>query len=286
MPEDEKFCDECGSALSKICRACGAEMAGGVNFCEECGTACGQLPAGLQSNPASKPAPAVLPEQDNHFHSVTEKKPSWIKKNRMKFIIAAGVIAVIAAIVLLVALQDESFSLAGRIVYVGRNRTTIYHMNEQITDISKLAKYTHVTEIILSRNHISDISALADLTQLERLVLYDNNVSDISALARLIQLKELGLSGNNISDISALASLTQLESLVFSGNNINDISVLANLTQLKTLNLDGNQISDVRALFNLENLQYLSLGGDSLSQEQINELIAALPDCRINISNK
>lgn len=63
---------------------------------------------------------------------------------------------------------------------------------------------TGLKSISLSReNNISDISALAKLTNLTRLGLGDNNISDISALSGLTNLTRLSIKNNNIVEISS-----------------------------------------------------------------------------------
>jgi len=62
---------------------------------------------------------------------------------------------------------------------------------------------------------------------------------------------------------------------------ISDISALTELTNLTMLFLDNNKISDTNGLKYLTKLSNLSLYGNPISNEQINELKIALPDCYI-----
>jgi Leucine-rich repeat (LRR) protein len=50
---------------------------------------------------------------------------------------------------------------------------------------------------------------------------------------------------------------------------------------LKSLRLWNNKITDISVLKGLTNLRWLDLSGNPLTEEQIAELQAALPDCTI-----
>lgn len=112
----------------------------------------------------------------------------------------------------------------------------------------------------------------------------DNKVlgnTGVSQVAKLYSLSNLSLVGNDITDISAIASLGGLTTLNLSNNSIKDISALSGLTQLRTLYLDNNPIADLSPLYTLANLRSLSLKGLELSEEQINGIKNALPNCTI-----
>jgi hypothetical protein len=150
-------------------------------------------------------------------------------------------------------------------------------------DIEPLKYMVNLTSLSLYRNQISDISPLAGLTNLTLLHLAFNPISDISPLAGLTNLTELHLIYNQISDISPLAGLTNLTFLDLEYNQISDISPLAGLTNLTGLWLRDNQISDISPLAGLTNLRHLTLSNNyQISEAQIEELRAALPNCLID----
>ncbi|MFN0201225.1 MAG: COR domain-containing protein, partial [Bacteroidia bacterium] len=78
----------------------------------------------------------------------------------------------------------------------------------------------------LNQNQIQDISPLAKLDKLERLWLNQNQIQDISPLAKLDKLQYLSLDQNQIQDISPLAKLDKLQYLSLSQNQIQDLSPL------------------------------------------------------------
>ena len=137
--------------------------------------------------------------------------------------------------------------------------------SNHISDLSPLARLTHLLWLELGDNQISDLSHLAGLTNLNNLKLYSNQISDLSHLAGLANLQELWLSYNQISDLSPLAGLTNLQWLYLHYNQISDLSPLVGLTNLQRLALDDNQISDLSPLAGLTNLYYLYLYNNQIS---------------------
>ena len=116
------------------------------------------------------------------------------------------------------------------------------------------------------------------------LSLMDMGLTDgeMTQVAKLYALTSLNLSGNSITDISALSTLGGLSALDLSRNNISDIRALAELTGLRTLYLDNNPITDFSPLYALENLSTLSIKGIAVSEEQLQALSSALPNCAIH----
>ena len=149
-------------------------------------------------------------------------------------------------------------------------------------DLSNAGALTTVTSLGLANCGLTDISALSTLTQLTSLDLMLNDLRDISALRYLTGLTELHLSMNeDLSDISALASLEELTTLSLNGTAVTDLSALENLTNLTVLDLEGCNIRDITPLLGLKNLRTLYAAGCGLSQQEIDELGDALPNCTI-----
>ena len=162
-------------------------------------------------------------------------------------------------------------------------------LNEnEISDLSPIAKLNKLTKLSLIRNRISDLQPLSELTNLEYLDLYANKIEDISPLAKLTNLKHLDLHNNNdqtgdpvhptvsggIKDISVVENLTKLEMLSLGSNNISDITPIKNLTNIKDLVLGGNHISDYSGLE-----QYIA---DRVAKQQEGEGSVSFAGQRIN----
>jgi biotin operon repressor len=151
----------------------------------------------------------------------------------------------------------------------------------QISDITPLQTLTQLTHLYLNGNNISDITPLQSLTLLTNLTLSYNEISDITVLASLNQLEWLLIMHNSIEDITPLKNLTNLRVLNAQENQITDVSPLHLLTNLYFLNLRNNQINDATPLFSLHQLETLNLSGNMVSEEQIDELQRAIPNCDI-----
>ena len=162
-------------------------------------------------------------------------------------------------------------------------------LNEnEISDLSPIAKLNKLTKLSLIRNRISNLQPLSELTNLEYLDLYANKIVDISPLAKLTNLKYLDLHNNNdqtgdpvhptigggIKDISVVKNLTKLEMLSLGSNNITDITPIKNLTNIKDLVLAGNHISDYSGLE-----QYIA---DRVAKQQEGEGSVSFAGQRIN----
>ena len=162
-------------------------------------------------------------------------------------------------------------------------------LNEnEISDLSPIAKLNKLTKLSLIRNRISNLQPLSELTNLEYLDLYANKIVDISPLAKLTNLKHLDLHNNNdqtgdpvhptisggIKDISVVKNLTKLEMLSLGSNNITDITPIKNLTNIKDLVLAGNHISDYLGLE-----QYIA---DRVAKQQEGEGSVSFAGQRIN----
>lgn len=132
----------------------------------------------------------------------------------------------------------------------------------EISDLSPIAKLNKLLKLSLIRNRISDLTPISELTNLEYLDLYANKIEDISPLAKLTNLRHLDLHNNNnqtgdpvhptvsggINDISAVRNMSKLELLSLGSNNITDITPIKNLTNVKDLVLSGNHISNYEGM--------------------------------------
>ena len=141
----------------------------------------------------------------------------------------------------------------------------LYLRDNNISDLTPLAKLTSLSTLSLWDNNISDLTPLTDLTSLSILDLTSNNINDLTPLAKLTSLSMLGLQDNNISDVTPLAQLTSLNRLYLQDNNISDITPLAQLTSLNRLYLQDNNISDITPLAQLTHLEEINLLGNNIS---------------------
>lgn len=177
-----------------------------------------------------------------------------------------------------------------------------------ISDISILRRFTNIEELNLSNNkRIENFSSLEYLSKLTSLDLCSTKFGNLEEISDLILLKILNLSNTQIVDIKSIACLNSLEYLNLSDNQIPDLSPLQNLTNLKILCLrkfvkselkplislfnlsdlflDGNEIIDIESLCKMKQLKILSLLNCKLSEEEQNNIMSSLPDCKITFKN-
>ena len=121
-------------------------------------------------------------------------------------------------------------------------------------------------------------------TDEESLTLEGSELSDLYGLEKMDQLETVKLGRNRIENLSVFQnsrSRDKIRYLDLSYNRIQDVSPLSALTAVETLDLRGNNISSVRPLQHMTCLKRLLLTGNPLSEEQLEELRKALPDCEI-----
>lgn len=106
--------------------------------------------------------------------------------------------------------------------------------------------------------------------------------ADIAQIGRIYALSNLSLSGNSLTDLRPFAALGGLTTLNLSNNSISDLSPLTSLGSLRTLYLDNNPVTDLSPLYSLVSLTSLSIKGMNVSEEELEQLSNALPNCAIN----
>lgn len=138
------------------------------------------------------------------------------------------------------------------------------------------AKYTekrHTQEDFIAFRHCPDLKAL-DVGH--------NAVTDISFLQELPKLQILIMADNQITDLEPIRYQNELVYLELIHNDITDISPLADLTELIDLHIGKCNITDFSPLYGLQKLDRLWLGGNPITEEQLAELQAHLPNTTIN----
>ena len=121
---------------------------------------------------------------------------------------------------------------------------------------------TDVTEICVEGTELSSLYGFEKFDCLETVRLGRNRIQNLSPLQNAHcrdQIRYLDLSFNQIEDVTPLGTLSGLETLDLRSNQIYSVVPLQRLTRLKRLVLSGNPLTD----------------------EQVEELRRALPDCDI-----
>lgn len=130
------------------------------------------------------------------------------------------------------------------------------------TAMEKLQYCPDLLAIDLGHNNVSDLSFLQNWPGLRRLIIIDSKTP--------------------VTDLSPLAALDDLEYVELFMQNITDISPLANKTKLLDLNLCHNNVTDLSPLYTCTSLERLHISyNPNLTQEEVDKLQAALPNCVI-----
>ena len=117
---------------------------------------------------------------------------------------------------------------------------------------------------------------------IKELSLFGRGITDIQPLLKFKKLEALDLGSNEIENIYAFEYFScPLRELRIANNRISDPTPLMHLTTLEILDISGNSISSLSPIKPLTNLRRLNISGNPLSQEQVDELRAALPNCEI-----
>lgn len=128
---------------------------------------------------------------------------------------------------------------------------------------------------------IEELSVSSNVSELD---LSGHGLENLSGLERLNHLESLNLSRNQISNLYVMqlsASRLILKELDLSFNQIRSVGDLPHLTALERLNLYGNPLDGAQSLERMSSLRYLNVGSCGLSEEQLESLRTALPDCEI-----
>lgn len=129
-----------------------------------------------------------------------------------------------------------------------------------------------------------EIEPLQYCTDLVALDLGHAPIHDLSAIRNCTKLKYLVIALMDIQDISPIASLTNLEYVEVFYNLLDedDLDIFLQMKNLKYLNVGGNDIHNIDVLRQLTWLERLWVNLTPLTEEQSQELIAALPNTEVH----
>ncbi|CAL6010461.1 leucine-rich_repeat domain-containing protein [Hexamita inflata] len=145
------------------------------------------------------------------------------------------------------------------------NLTELNLQENEISDISSIAKLKNLKKLYLSCNSIDDISKLQSLPNLTHLHLYKNKLT--SYTLALPNLVELVLGYNSLKDKSGLQHSPKLERLDLSQTETTDLHTTPHqLFGLKELYVSENNITDISYISNFVDLQILWLGNNKQLQ--------------------
>ncbi len=116
--------------------------------------------------------------------------------------------------------------------------------------------------------------------------LRNSEAADLTPLTQMKELRCIALSFTRVRDISPLAELPNVDEIYLEGTDVEDLSPLRNLSKLEMLWLDSTPVMDLSPLHGLQNLKWLKLRDTQLTEQEVERLRAALPDCKIVYSQR
>ncbi len=145
------------------------------------------------------------------------------------------------------------------------NVKTLRFIRKEISDLSPMARFPGLRELVVSVNPIRDIMPLRHLPELKKLFLSRTLVRDIQPLRELSKLKYLNLNGLTLDDISCLKSLKKLNSLGLEGCTLPNLETVSQLKYLTELDISNAHFPEFTNLQKLENLKELNLAGTNIT---------------------
>jgi len=143
----------------------------------------------------------------------------------------------------------------------------------------------------LRDTRISDkgVAYLLQMRELERLSLQSTEVGDgcLSHIVQLRSLVDLDLSLTRVADIQVLSSLPNLRGLYLYKCPITDgalLSLTSRRPNIEALSLIGcTSVTDrgIRDLYDMPSLRYVGLTGTQVTEQAVNRLRKALPQCHV-----
>jgi hypothetical protein len=109
---------------------------------------------------------------------------------------------------------------------------------------------------------------------------------DFTQLAQLKNIHWISVSGGSVEDLTPLSGLTTLKLLMLSNVPVRDLKPLAGLASLENLSLNSLPVEDLTPLAGLKTLKHLGVFDSPVTKEQVDALRPALPDCKLEHSNR
>lgn len=131
----------------------------------------------------------------------------------------------------------------------------------------------------------SQMQVLQYCTDMEMLDLGHNFQKDLSFVSYMPNLRVAILAMGYVKDLTPLTNCPHLEYLELFTNFIEDVSPLAELKELEHLNLAYNRITDISPLYGMTQLKRLWIARNDIPEEQIQTLIASLPNTEIDYTS-
>ncbi|CAL6102880.1 leucine-rich_repeat protein [Hexamita inflata] len=161
---------------------------------------------------------------------------------------------------------------------------TLSLINCQISKIPNIPVLS-LENLYISNNNIDDLSPIAKLTNLIKLDASANQILNLQSISKLINLTHLQVRNNNISDVYCLRSIKTLKYLDISQNSQVDIWGLQFMRKLFCLEVYNCNIADLSPIEGLKNLKSLGISKDLIQSSEIFAIRQHIPNLTINYDN-
>ena len=148
--------------------------------------------------------------------------------------------------------------------------------NQSIFDLTGIAYFSSLNDLIADHNQIDDLTPLADMRLLKTIDLSYNRIADLTPLSDFPYLEDLDISNNLILDLGPLWNKQSLQTINFDNNHVVSLEPLIGLDNLGSIIGDRNQVSILGPLADNLNLTRvylrqnssldLSIGSDTVNQ--------------------
>ncbi len=141
-------------------------------------------------------------------------------------------------------------------------------------DMEAITENENITELRFSELSADDLERLSCKTNITRFNLYAHTYLDRTKNEETVK---------DVKDLGFLENWNELRNLdIYGYTEIEDISALRGKNELRILDLDKcTKIKDISPVKELKNLRRLSMRGCSVTEEQIEEISRALPECSV-----
>jgi Leucine-rich repeat (LRR) protein len=235
----------------------------------------------------------MTPEVSTLVAKPTPFRRCWFRYSVRSFLIFTTLAAVVLGLVLKERNQSASERMIGEELQKFRavlsfrgpyDAWELYESSEQQSWWRKVERRVlgeRIFEVAIYGAEFSDLTPIAGLENLRQLRLKSTALTDLTPLDGLENLQRLRLESDGVTEITTLAGLKNLQELYLNCPAVRDLTPLDGLEKLQRLVLNSVGATDITPVAGLKSLNELDLINTAFSDDQIESLQEALPNCVI-----
>jgi len=137
--------------------------------------------------------------------------------------------------------------------------------NQNIADLSPLAKLSSLIEVDISGTPVGDLMPLHNTNNLQVLDISGTAVNSLEPLRYCTHLKGLKMSDTRVQDIALLSTFPGLEILDFGNTPISSLESISGISTLKDLRFNNTSVKDLAPLSGMGKLSLLKFSATPVS---------------------